>query len=282
MPLDESTVSRRERICSHILTGCLAIFSLLFLAILLVTLVTRPLSPTPSPERLFEGAVHFRGPYSIEVLNITNPLTTPDHVGGIWLRMDGDIFVDSDYVLREMASTGVGWWADLRLRIGRWFVRTINNATVDLGNLDVYAPNADAGTPPLVRVRMPKFIVPLEPNETYSGAPFSPFALPVLLSPTRDVSLLAEFAKMSWKAGAVDAKVKTKRASVYGGDMTAGSVFTWGWRGLLSVTVDKFKKDVSIPSASQGLHCLLRSRRLQFPTFLAYPSLAASFLPRPT
>ncbi|EJD49684.1 hypothetical protein AURDEDRAFT_182815 [Auricularia subglabra TFB-10046 SS5] len=227
------------------------LLSLVFIVLLFVALITRPVAPSPSPEQLFDRSVHFRGPYSIDVINVTDPLTTPDHVGGIWLRVDGDLFVDSDLVLRQMASTGVRWWANLRLGLGRWLVRTVHNATLDLGTLDIHDPHAEQGSPPLVRVRLPKFIVPLEPNETYAGAPFSPFSLPVLISPTRDVSALARFAADSWNASAIVAKVKTKRASVYGGDMTPGpilgSVFTWGWKGLLSVTVEKFKKTVRVP-----------------------------------
>ncbi|KZW02787.1 hypothetical protein EXIGLDRAFT_759502 [Exidia glandulosa HHB12029] len=244
-------VPRRERICSHILTGCLALLSLLLIVLLFVTLIARPSAPSPSPEKLFDKSVHFRGPYRIDVINITDPLTTPDHVGGIWLRVDGDIFVDSDYILRQMAATGVTWWANLRLGVGRWLVRTIHNATVDLGTLDVVGPHAEAGAPPLVRVRLPKFNVPLEPNMTYEGAPYSPFSLPVLISPTRDVTALAQFAADSWNASAIIAKVKTKRASVYGGDLTPGpflgGIFTWGWKGLLGVSVDKFKKSINVP-----------------------------------
>ncbi|KAH7106473.1 hypothetical protein BKA62DRAFT_747614 [Auriculariales sp. MPI-PUGE-AT-0066] len=247
----ESEVSRRDRICAHVLTGCLALCSLLFVVVLFITLITRPSAPSSSPEQLFDRAVHFRGPSALDILNITNPLTTPDHAGGIWLRMDGDIFVDADYVLREMASTGVSWWGDIRLRIGRWLLRAIQDCTVELGTLSVYAPQADTGAPPLVRVYMPTFVVPLEPNTTYAGAPYSPFSLPVLLSPTRDVAMLAEYAAMAWKSGVLQAKVKADTARVHGGDMTPGpmlaSVLQWGWKGLVSVTVDNFKKTVSVP-----------------------------------
>ncbi|EJU01545.1 hypothetical protein DACRYDRAFT_108090 [Dacryopinax primogenitus] len=234
---------------SYALTAFLSFLSLAGVAVLLLLLLGWSYA-YPSSSSNVVHALHVRGPSSISVTNFTSE--------GLYLRVQGEVGIDADWVLGFRTSDDQVSWAErIRRAVGRWGVREVEALDVRLGNIDLVSTSSRAL---LATLSLPPLTLPLTPNLRATDSKLAPpwlkpISVDVLIHPSTDPEVLTTFAKESWAKGRVEIEAAcewvrvTPAALALGGE--GGS--TWGWPSLGELlTVKKGRVDtplrMTIPS----------------------------------
>lgn len=175
---------------------------------------------TASPEEIVQNALVFRGPESVNVINMTS-------TGGVWVKVDASLGVDAGSVIgvnSDPDQDGIlrGFWKSL----GRWGVGRLNQVTVSLSRIDIVS-NAEPSIV-LVSIETQPIAVPLTTNPPSDGSWLTPVSAILLIQPSNDTNALLHFMRRSWQAGSFAIRVDVERASIRG-----GSLYENSWRSKL-------------------------------------------------
>ncbi|KZT50536.1 hypothetical protein CALCODRAFT_488623 [Calocera cornea HHB12733] len=208
---------------SHLLTALLAALSLSLIAALLLLLLgysyAYPSASSP-PDDLLRHAVHLRGPTHLQVINLTD--------AGLFLRLDGQVGVDADWILGFRSPDDTAGWAErCRRALGRWGVQRLRAVDVRLSTIDLLSTSSSAAH--IATLTLPALTIPLTPSlrqlspaqqntekeldarsPEYAPTWLSPIQLDVLVSPSHDAAALARFAQDSWATGRIELEARTR------------------------------------------------------------------------
>lgn len=197
------------------------VLSILFaLALLVILLVHSYVPPDAEREALVSDAVVWRGPKSVQLVNVTED--------GIWLEVEGWVGIDADFILGVKGTEnrqGAAWWETLRRKVAHKALAYSPNMSVQLDSDIVVFPKHFA-TPPLISVHVPDAIqIPLStniqegPHTTEIGGKHVPQWLTPVKTLAR-VRLIAstgellDFAKHAWAKGDVEVMVGVRQVQV--------------------------------------------------------------------
>ncbi|KAH9944882.1 hypothetical protein B0H21DRAFT_744960 [Amylocystis lapponica] len=221
---DPEDVPYARRLYSRLVTVFVISLSLciiLFLILLLVAFSCRSRASNISPDEVLQHALVVRGPDRVDVLN-----TTGD--GGIWMRVHCRMGLDAGGLVGVKTAEGDNFMQDWWKSMGRWGIRQLDRVSVNLTSIVVSPENHPSQI--LTTIVLPPLEMPLTANPPPDTTWLTKVALPVLIRPTKDLSVLMRFVRDSWKEGKIDVRAVVGQAAVRGGGLEEG-----GWRSVLSV-----------------------------------------------
>ncbi|KAI0048703.1 hypothetical protein FA95DRAFT_1539466 [Auriscalpium vulgare] len=174
-----------------------------------------------SSNELLDKAVVFRGPDSVDVLNITD-------AGEVWVRLDGRVGVDAGAVIDVNPDVDDNIWDNMWKSIGRWGVRKLDGVSVNISSIAVHA-QTDAGTL-LASVWVPPIELPLTTDPPRDLSWLTNVSVPICIRPSQNTSAWIDFARESWRRGYVATTAEVAQAVVAGGPWGKG-----GWRSQLKL-----------------------------------------------
>ncbi|KII91591.1 hypothetical protein PLICRDRAFT_696608 [Plicaturopsis crispa FD-325 SS-3] len=224
-PSTPTSTARRHSLWRKLLFVFLASLALCVVAFVVVALIAYSYSSRVSeisPSDLLDKGLVVRGPDRLDVLNITED-------GGIWLNVGGKIGIDAGSVL-EVNSDGDndGLWQDFWKAIGRWGVRQLETVSVNLSTVQV-SPDYDKSSV-LARIHTPEIELPLTTDPPPDLSWLTAVSIPVFIQPTKNVSSLMQFARHTWRAGALNVHAHVGDLAVHGGSLDDSS-----WRRNFNV-----------------------------------------------
>lgn len=231
----------------YVFAGVVTVLSLLAGCGILLALLVQSIVPTDAErEALVSDAVAWRGPKSVQLVNMTDD--------GIWLEVEGWVGIDADAIVGVKSaspSRGVAWWDSLRRRFAHRLIAHAPNLRVALTS-EIFVFPKHFTTPPLLSFHVPEpILVPLstnvedEPHTTESGVGHVPSWLTPVKSLVR-VRLIAStgellnFARRAWEKGDVEVMVAVRQVQV---QPSSGFMRSW-----LKVE----KEDVNLDIYMQG------------------------------
>ncbi|KAG8996158.1 hypothetical protein FRB90_012811, partial [Tulasnella sp. 427] len=150
-----------------------------------------------NPNQLVKQGVVLKGPSNVEVIRVTGDC--------IELKVDGAVGIDADYILGLDREGGL--FAGPRKSFGRWLARRVEQVTVSLGQIELYAPYSRSQhripTEPLLSLQASPVTIPLTTRrgdfDTSDDSWLTPLSVPVFLSPNKNGSFIGEYAEDAWK-----------------------------------------------------------------------------------
>ena len=231
----------------YVFAGIVTILSLLIGCGLIVILLVHSLGPADAErDALVSDAVAWRGPKSVQLVNVTDD--------GIWLKVEGWVGIDADSILgvkMSSPSKGAAWWDSLRRHFAHRVVAYAPDLRVALTSEITIFPK-HFSTPPLLSFHVPEpILVPLssnvqdEPHTTELGVGHVPTWLTPVKSLVR-VRLIAStgellnFARHAWEKGDVEVMVSVRQVQVQPSS------------GLLQSFLRVVKEDLNLDVYMQG------------------------------
>lgn len=216
-----------------------------------------------STDDILEHGLVVKGPDRLDVLNTTE-------AEGMWVRIEGRAGVDAGALIDVKSARGDPIWRSWWKALGRFGVNHLGSVSVDLSTIRV-TPRTDPVTVLGVLQTSP---IPLtltaDPPPDLSW--LTPVSLTVLISPTKDSSVLTHFAQDCWTSGAVDVAATVASVTVRG-----GGLFDNSWRNMLRLKRRNIESvlNVKIPPFP-GLPA--PGRDTPFPSFINLVTLKAFHL----
>lgn len=169
-----------------------------------------------SPDDLFDRAVIVKGPYRLNILNVTED-------GDIWVNVEGRVGVDAGSVVGVNSEQVDGFLRDIWKSLGRWGIRQLDSVTVTMTTIRISSEN-DYSTV-LATLDMSPMSISLTTEPPSDLSWLTTVTVPVHISPTHNLTTLMKFARDSWLDGIADTHVHVDQAVVQG-----GSLHEEGWR----------------------------------------------------
>lgn len=170
-----------------------------------------------NPDQLVKQGVVLKGPSNVEVVNITGDF--------IELKVEGAVGIDADWIM-GLEREGGGLFSGARKSFGRWLVRRVDQVTVSVGQLELYAPYSRSQhripTEPLLSLRASPVTIPLTTRrgdfDVSDDSWLTPISVPIFLSPNKNGSFIGEYAEDAWKVRRLLATARVDWVKVDAGD----------------------------------------------------------------
>lgn len=151
-----------------------------------------------NPEQLVKQGVVLKGPSNVEVVTVAE-----DYVE---LKVEGAVGIDADWIM-GLEREGGGLFGGARKSFGRWLVKRVDQVTVSLGHVELYAPYSRSQhkipTDPLVSLRASPVTIPLTTRrgdfDASDDSWLTPVSVPVFLSPNKNGSFIGEYVEDAMK-----------------------------------------------------------------------------------
>ncbi|GBE83381.1 hypothetical protein BKA93DRAFT_848176 [Sparassis latifolia] len=221
---DLDSTPRPRRLWSRLVTVFLISLSLCVLAFLLVIVVAysyRSRASDISPDEILQHALVVKGPSRVDVLN-----TTGD--GGVWVNVHCKLGLDAGEVAGVNTAAGDNFVQGLWKSVGRWGIRQLDRVTVDLTEIGVF-PESDPSQS-LTTITLPSLEIPLTANPPPDTTWLTEMIIPVLIQPTKDISVVMRFLRDSWRDSRIAVRTVVAQAFVQGGGLQDS-----GWRRNMQI-----------------------------------------------
>ncbi|KIO21306.1 hypothetical protein M407DRAFT_29081 [Tulasnella calospora MUT 4182] len=170
-----------------------------------------------NPEQLVKQGVVLKGPSNVEVVNVAE-----DHIE---LKVEGAVGIDADWIM-GLEREGGGLFGGARKSFGRWLVKRVDQVTVSLGQVELYAPYSRSQhripTDPLVSLRASPVTIPLTTRrgdfDAVDDSWLTPISVPVFLAPNKNGSFIGEYAEEALKVRRLLATARVDWVKVDAGD----------------------------------------------------------------
>ena len=261
--LESASQFNRTTLFSTLTTVFLITLSIsILLALLLLSLAYSYAAKAShlSDNDILNNGLVFRGPDSIDVLNVSRH-------GDVWLRLDGHVGFDAGAVIGVNSDISDNYWLNTWKAIGRWGIRNLNTVSLTLSSINItsqYEPSVQ-----LASIEVPPFQIPLTANPPNDASWLTPMSLPVHIYPSHDVSAWIKFARESWRSGYAVAQVTVARADIQGGALQRS------WRSVLRLGRSNVTVGLHMKSKSSCLHSPLFCNSSYSPLVPVMPSLPA-------
>ena len=261
--LESASQFNRTSLFSTLTTVFLITLSIsILLALLLLSLAYSYAAKAShlSDNDILNNGLVFRGPDSIDVLNVSRH-------GDVWLRLDGRVGFDAGAVIGVNPDISDNYWLNTWKAIGRWGIHNLDTVSLTLSSINItsqYDPSVQ-----LASIEVPPFQIPLTSNPPNDASWLTPMSLPVHIYPSHNVSAWIKFARESWRSGYALAQVTVARADIQGGALRRS------WRSILRVGRSNVTVGLHMKSKSSCLHSSLFCNSSYSPLVPVMPSLPA-------
>ncbi|KAG8911849.1 hypothetical protein FRC00_005727, partial [Tulasnella sp. 408] len=170
-----------------------------------------------NPDQLVKQGVVLKGPSNVEVVTVA-----ADYVE---LKVEGAVGIDADWIM-GLEREGGGLFGGARKSFGRWLVKRVDQVTVSLGHVELYAPYSRSQhripTDPLVSLRASPVTIPLTTRrgdfDASDDSWLTPVSVPVFLSPNKNGSFIGEYVEDALKVRRLLATARADWVKVNAGD----------------------------------------------------------------
>jgi hypothetical protein len=173
-----------------------------------------------SPEEILHEGVVLQGPERIDVLNITD-------TAAISVEASGRVGVNAGSIIGvQRQPYGDPFFQDIWKSFGRWWIRRLGVASVDLSTIHVLTQD---GANTLFSIDIPPIEVNLNDDPPRDLSWLSDVTTTAVIHPTSDAGLLLDVLRGSWYKGQIITKLSIASAIIKGGGLHDNS-----WRAKLS------------------------------------------------
>lgn len=197
-----------------------------------------------SPGDLLDRAVIVKGPYSVDVLNITKD-------DGIWVNVESMVGVDAWSVIGVNSEKTDGIFSDVWKSLGRWGIRKLGGITVKATTVRI-SPENEYSTV-LASLDISPVTIPLTTEPSPDLSWLTKVNLLIHIVPIQNLTTLARFAHDSWLDGLAVFHAHVERATVHG-----GSLHEISWRRSFKQQINNIHRTIRINSKFQT-HLTIRS-----------------------
>lgn len=191
-------------------------------------------SSLASPDDMLDRAVIVKGPYHLDVLNVTED-------AGIWVNVECMVGVDAGSVIGVNRAQMDGIFSNIWKSLGRWGIRQLSSVTVKMSAVRI-SPENEYPTV-LASLDMSPMNIPLTTEPPPNLSWLTKAALTIHISPTHNLTALMKFVRDTWRDGRAAVHVHVEQATVQG-----GSLYENSWRRNFEQRLSDIHKAIHINS----------------------------------